>query len=173
MGYYMNAKLLKNNAVRTVMQGICMLVIFCCFGCLYLNPANEFQNAPINYTENARKLLKVVFIAIHKYRCNANMFPDENNLLMNLLMDSGVEGWSGPYITEFLDEIDEILSEGCIIERPDENTYMITLEGKDGILGTEDDIIGKYQLTTGKGYANVSLRITGDGYLGGVSIDFD
>jgi len=161
----------------------CMVSLFSWLGCSHYKLTSQPLSEEKVYTTNAIEMLDIVFEAIRRYAWDCTpfsdidlttakydnpvptIFPNEKELLMNLLENPDINGWNGPYITESLEIITELLSsEKCVVEKLGNNTLKITLGGYDGELGTKDDVVGEYEFSRGATYTNSSLFIRSDGF---------
>jgi len=157
----MKIRLFRFVFVKTSVMGGGLLALAICLGCLCHKATLPSED--IIYRDSAIEMLDIVFEAISRYSWDVGTLPNENSLLDDLLKDSGISGWEGPYISTPIEPIIKLLSEKCIIEKSNERTIKIILAGFDGEFETQDDIVGEYNLTRGKDFAHESLWIKGDG----------
>ena len=154
--------------IKTVVLGIILFVVFCNLGCLYHKSEQHSHCTPTSqsiYVDHTIQAMELFFDALKHYACDVATFPNKDSLLKDLLENPGINTWNGPYITNSMETITELLSTKSIIEILDHCTIKIIIAGEDGEFGTNDDIIGEYQFEKGETYTRESLFIKSHGVV--------
>jgi general secretion pathway protein G len=113
---------------------------------LSLHEFQIFARTTLAFRAHARHRMSVTYEALNSFIRDCGEFPTEEQGLIALCTNPGLEGWNGPYIPDSA-YLDDLWHHGFQYELRDGTPLLWSL-GEDGISGTEDDIIVEYEKQT-------------------------
>ncbi|MHB8957957.1 MAG: type II secretion system protein GspG [Pirellulaceae bacterium] len=110
---------------------------------LALHEFQIFARTTWAFRAHARHSMSETYGALNSFRRDCGEFPTEEEGLIALCTDPGLEGWNGPYVTDS-NYLDDVWHHRFQYELRD-GKPLLWSSGADGKSGTEDDIIVEYE----------------------------